>query len=204
MKTESERKYLQFLLTCRKLSNIQRLSTYRLYNKYNVAEHSLYVAQISYLLALDIKDIYPSTKISLEQILALSIFHDVPECLSGDILYTSKKFIDEESLVRLDSSVTDIIVKNLPHFLAQKIKDICLVDHMSRTLEKDIVKFSDMCELGVYLYEEIKNNNTMKSTGIFERVLDILKKYRTYELSPMARKLVDFEFKNTDINADFV
>lgn len=193
---------LSFFLTLRNLSNIQRLSAFGV-SPYSVADHSLFTAIIAYYISLDYMRFKKRCTLDIAEVMKLAIFHDAPECLTGDLLYTTKKFMPRNALKEVEKSAFSVMTKDLDTYVKCRIESACLFDHSKNNDEARIVKFSDMAELGIFIHREIKNNIVFKETGIFERVLKLLRDSPTYKVSEFARCLVA-ELMDPNVQAVFV
>jgi len=176
----------------RNLNNIQRYSLVRTNKSQSVAEHSY---NVSILASLVYKSLlfYFNSKIEDSNILAIgelyvlksSLYHDLGESVTGDIVYTFKNseffensgerdyilecftsscFADELPLL-LDFS-------NTPEEVNSRLKYFCGLFADPSTIDQElykefvneldlIIKFCDYLELLFYTFEEIKSGNSL-------------------------------------------
>jgi len=74
--------------TISRMANVTRYSSFPTIQKENVAEHSWWVAFISYLIACDLKE--QGWNIDMEDVLSFAMTHDISECVSGDVIRSYK------------------------------------------------------------------------------------------------------------------
>ena len=77
-----------------RLKNIKRWGLMPSVREENVAEHSLQVAMIAHALA-EIQNIRFGASLDAERIMALAVFHETSEVITGDLVTPIKYYNDE-------------------------------------------------------------------------------------------------------------
>ena len=140
----------------RSLMNVRRLN-YERCNRYeNVAEHSFYVGIISYQLACAVG----LGETEARYCLKMGLMHDLPEAVTGDIPFLTRRALGKVACVGLDDLGAEEIGVNLG------------TDRT--TLE--IVQIADALEFALYLKEELRSGNSNISQ-IYLETLGRLKEY---------------------------
>lgn len=123
----------------RSLMYVRRLNFERCNRYENVAEHSFYVGMLSYQLAYSIG----LGEAEARYCLKMGLMHDLPEAVTGDIPFLTRRALGEVACAGLD------------HLGEQEIGVNLGTDR--QTLE--IVKIADALEFALYLKEELKSGN---------------------------------------------
>ena len=140
----------------RSLMNVRRLN-YERCNRYeSVAEHSFYVGFISYQLACAVG----LGETEARYCLKMGLMHDLPEAVTGDIPFLTRRALGSLACLGLDKMGEDEIGVNL--------------DTDRQTYE--IVQVADLLEFALYLKEETISGNR-HLTEIYHETLGRLAGY---------------------------
>lgn len=147
------------------IGSIKRYNTIHRIHEENVAEHSLYVAY-NVMRLCDILEVDDVTRLNALQ---MAIIHDIPECLLGDVPYSTKQRSPEISKVLSKMELEDI-QSYMPE-IYDKYKAFQEAEE-SESIEGQLVKLADA--ISVVQYCEIE-----KSLGnVTENMMEIL--YSSY------------------------
>lgn len=141
----------------RSLMYVRRLNFERCNRYENVAEHSFYVGIIAYQLACAIG----LGETEARYCLKMGLMHDLPEAVTGDIPFLTRRAMGETVCVGLD------------HLGAEEMGVNLGTDR--QTLE--IVQIADILEFAMYLKEEIRSGN-YALTDIYTETLGRLVQYK--------------------------
>jgi len=149
-------RYLDFILLCKRLNNIKRYSVFNKFCSQSVSEHTFLMT----IIAMQLGEIERGLgkKLDMAKLLICSLFHDIPESISGDIIYDFK--ISKKGFIKEIENMEIKEIKNkLKNFkflesfvhLYSKCKD--------NSLEGQIVSIADVIEPYFYVSDEIKMGN---------------------------------------------
>lgn len=144
----------------RSLMYVRRLNFERCNRYENVAEHSFYVGIIAYQLACAIG----LGETEARYCLKMGLMHDLPEAVTGDIPFLTRRAMGEVVCAGLDDLGAEEIGVNLG------------TDR--QTLE--IVQIADILEFAMYLKEEVRSGN-YSLTDIYAETLGRLVQYKNDE-----------------------
>ncbi len=140
-----------------RLKLIRRWGLMRNTQEENDAEHSLQVAMIAHGIALIGKNRY-GRDIDPEHALALAVYHDAAEVLTGDmptpVKYTSPKL--REAYGRVESEAEETLLSMLPEDMREPIGK-CMTE--KDTLERKVVKCADRISAYIKCLEEQRAGN---------------------------------------------
>jgi len=148
-----------YLLTVRKLNNMERWSTEFMHQRTTVSEHSFFVAQIGQMLAI-IEEQNGNT-IDWRRLFYKLLNHDVVESVTGDIISTTKHLNPEvRSMVEMIEKelVEENIIKPLDESYKQIFRDI-LFEGKDDTLEGTILIYADYIDALIECINEVRLNN---------------------------------------------
>ena len=128
------------LVKVRALQYIRRLNFERCNRYQSVAEHSFYVT----LLAKEIAELLGYPKSTIAMVVEKAMVHDVPEAVTGDIPFLTRRALDKVALANLDA-------------MAEKEMGI---DLSAPLAVLEIVNYADALEFALYLKEERESGNT--------------------------------------------
>ena len=140
----------------RSLMYVRRLNFERCNRYENVAEHSFYVGIMAYQLAYAVG----LGEAEARYCLKMGLMHDLPEAVTGDIPFLTRRALGEVACTGLD-------------YLGEQEIGVSLGTDR-QTLE--IVKIADILEFALYLKEEIRSGNN----GITEIYLETLGRLEEY------------------------
>ena len=177
-----------WMLQARKLMNVKRCGTFRTINSQSVAEHSYYVALLSFDIANYIESNYEEDwKIDKSVLLLKALLHDVEEGITGDIPHPMKNtfpFLKEG----LDEGKRKILSEYFPSFASGFAMEA------KKGKEGEIVEIADYVELYHYCVEEKLSGNRQVFLD------DIMKTCRSIFLlkSIIIKETSDHYFDNLD------
>ncbi len=138
---------------------IQRWGLMRNTQTENIQEHSLQVAQIAHGLAL-ISNVFYGGKFDPERIMALAVFHEVGEVITGDIATPIKYWNPEVN--KAFKSMEEIAKKRLYSMLPLELKEAYNSYFFYQESDKEnwkIVKAADKISAYLKCIEELKTGN---------------------------------------------
>lgn len=138
---------------------IQRWGLMRNVQRENIQEHSLQVAQIAHGLA-HIRNVYFKGKLDPERIMALAVFHEVGEVITGDIATPIKYYNPEvkKAFGNLEEIAKQGLYAMLPIQLQEKYNSYFF--HQKADEENwKIVKAADKISAYLKCVEELKMGN---------------------------------------------
>lgn len=139
----------------KRLDNVIRYSSIPTIVKESVSTHSYWVSLYSVLIHRILR---PRNTTLIAPILITALIHDLPECVTGDVVRTFK--YSSESLKREIDEAEAGIIKNFakPIFDLYALRDD-LVGQEERQYIKDVVKAADFMSLHQYMLREIRRGN---------------------------------------------
>jgi len=172
-----------------RMSRVTRYSSFPVNRMENVAEHSFWVAFISYLIAFDLRE--QGHRIDLGMTLRGAITHDLSEIISGDVIRSYKHTNDD---VRQAMKMADHI--NMDRVTQRDewgaTGDQTFSDwnnaKSGSTLEGQIVAFADMAAVVFYCREEDRSGNRAIREVLQEAYEDW---FSTYHTHPELGKYID-------------
>ena len=138
---------------------IQRWGLMRNVQRENIQEHSLQVAQIAHGLAL-IRNVYFEGKLDPERVMALAVFHEVGEVITGDIATPIKYYNPEvkKAFGNIEEIAKQGLYAMLPIQLQEKYNPYFF--HQKADQENwKIVKVADKISAYLKCVEELKMGN---------------------------------------------
>jgi 5'-deoxynucleotidase len=138
---------------------IQRWGLMRNTHQENIQEHSLQVAQIAHGLAL-ISNVFYGGSYNTERILALAVFHEVGEVITGDIATPIKYFNPEVN--KAFHSMEEVAKEKLYDMLPQQLKKEYRAYFFKQAVDQEnwkIVKAADKICAYLKCLEELKTGN---------------------------------------------
>ncbi|MEW6624444.1 MAG: 5'-deoxynucleotidase [Bacillota bacterium] len=125
----------------------------------NIQEHSLQVAMIAHALAL-IKNNYYKGNLNPERVMALGLYHEVGEVITGDLATPIKHFNPE--IKRVFGEIEEVAKKRLFNMLPEDLKE-CYLPYLFHQEEDQegwkLVKAADKICAYLKCIEEIKMGN---------------------------------------------
>jgi len=145
--------------THKALSQILRFSTVPTIHKQNVAEHSYFVALIAWLICVRMET--KGIEINTEKVLKLSLIHDLPESVSGDMPRSVKKGEIRKIITELEDSVFQMMIGDLPEDMYDELSATYRRWELGDSLEEKVMRFSDILESAIYCLceKELGNSN---------------------------------------------
>lgn len=148
----------------RRLAAVWRFSSIPVCERENVAEHSFWVALYGAMIHRSMFDDMDD----LGAIILAGLIHDVPECITGDMVRLFK-YATVELKTEVDRA-EGILVDRLP----TEVKDLMtLSESQSSRYVKAVVKAADFMSLFAYLRREAARGN-MECIPFFNRMVDDL------------------------------
>ncbi len=140
-----------------RLKLIRRWSLMRNTQPENDAEHSLQVAMIAHALAVLARDRY-GRSVDPEHVLALAVYHDATEVMTGDLPTPVKYWSDElrGAYRRLESISAERLLSLLPEEMRPAF-DPCLIQLPGP--ERDLVRAADKISAYIKCLEEQRAGN---------------------------------------------
>lgn len=158
---------MQFFAMLRRLSLIQRWALMRNTSSENVMEHSYQVAYLAHALALIRKRLYSEQEpqVNPEQVLALALYHDATEIITGDmptpIKYATEELrrayaVEEErARKRLLAMLPSELRPDYARFLMAETEEASPEEELARQL----VKAADKISVYIKCLEETARGN---------------------------------------------
>ena len=139
------------------MKNIKRWGVMRNTQTENIKEHSLDVAVIAHALAL-IKNRLYGGNVDAERVMAMAVFHETSEVITGDLPTPIKYFNPEikTAYKQIENVAVDKMMAMLPPELLDDYRPI-LKEH--DTEEYRIVKYADKLSAYIKCIEETKSGN---------------------------------------------
>jgi len=138
---------------------IQRWGLMRNTHPENIQEHSLQVAMIAHSLAI-IKNMFFEGKLNPERVMALGVYHEVSEVITGDLATPIKYFNPE--IKKAYTEIEDVAKHKLLNMLPQEMQD----DYKSLLFVEEVdeehwrlVKAADKICAYIKCLEELKAGN---------------------------------------------
>lgn len=205
MKLEESKILEKFFRKAYGLRNVDRCSTLPKFRQNNVAEHSYFFCLLVYVLGEIENWIKPKDQEPLDIGLMLkrSILHDLEECLTGDVLYSTHQAsapFRNELLKLRERVVTEELFKELEVF-GNKEGDQFSFEYYffdnwlkakDETPEGRFLYYIDKLELLFVAVEEIRMGNTY-FRGIREKCYNILKESKFETIAGLALQLMKIQ-----------
>ena len=204
---------LKFLVNCRKLASIERCNNTPHIKKYNVAEHSFFIALYAMVFA-DIENFSSSKKsrkeptnekqYDLSEVTKKALIHDLEEQITGDILYPMKhnpKLTSYFDTV-IESIVDGELFEDLPNGLGDYYK-ILWKTSKDNSKEGKLVAAMDKFEILLYAKTELDLGNE-QLREIFHTAIDILQRdfKEISSLQEVVNDLLEKTHKERTVNND--
>lgn len=140
---------VKFLTLSRQTSSTYRYNTRTILHRQSVAEHSYHVAVMAAVIGS-----YCDESIDLAALLQIALLHDVPEILTGDILYPVKNHSPEikKFFASIEAQLVDDHL-SVPDRLVRYVKQDSL------SLEIFLLDCCDLLDLTWYCAEEVRCGN---------------------------------------------
>ncbi len=141
----------------RRLSFVDRFSSVPVTVKENVAEHSFWVVLYSMMIHRELR----GPEDALPYVLSYATVHDLPECLTGDVVRTFK-YSTEEMRKAVDKA-EDAMVRRLPDSLRdvyEEARSGAGKDALYGWYVKAVVKAADFMSLYQYMQREHLRGNS--------------------------------------------
>lgn len=164
-----------------RMKYIQRWGLMRSVQPENIQEHSLQVAMIAHCLALVRREIFGGT-VDAEHIMALAVYHDVSEVITGDLATPIKYFNPEikEAYDKIEHVAADKLLQMLPSELQPSYRELLISEEMDKE-EYRLVKAADKLSAYLKCLEEIKAGN-QEFVRAEQSIRSELKKYGLAEV----------------------
>lgn len=167
----------QYLIDVRALMEIKRYPTKIMIRKHSVAEHSWFVVDIAYGLALWEKYKFDQhNNIDIGHVMLLAQKHDILEAHTGDIMTPVKDMKGFRQL--LEDGERDIlenhILNTIPKSWGQSYLDMHKELSELKTIESRLVKAADLIDRVYECMDEILRGNKVDTEKIIRKDLDRL------------------------------
>jgi len=149
----------KYLLTVRKLNNMERWATEFMHQRTTVSEHSFFVAQIGQMLG--IIEEHNGNIVNWKRLYSKLLNHDVTEAMTGDIISTTKHK-NKEIKAMVERIEQELVEENLINTIDEGYRDLyrnMLLDGKDSTLEGRILTCADSIDALIECINEIKLNN---------------------------------------------
>lgn len=125
----------------------------------NIQEHSLEVAMIAHALAL-IKNKYYQGSLNPERVLALAVYHESGEVITGDLATPIKYFNPkiEKAYHEIEEIAKEKLLMMLPEDLKEEYKNLLFIQDEDRN-NWQLVKAADKISAYLKCLEELKGGN---------------------------------------------
>jgi 5'-deoxynucleotidase YfbR-like HD superfamily hydrolase len=151
--------YIEITRLARGLDNIPRFSNQPRIKDETVAAHSYYVALMVFMITTELEEL--GCAVDVGKCIQMALLHDLPETVTGDIIYPVKKH-DSENMGILDKLEEQMMAEAIPDTLPRCLKKLLIPekDYPGKwSVEIGLVKFCDMCELVFYAMAERRMGN---------------------------------------------
>ena len=157
IKKRGTEKLTHFFAYLSRMKHIKRWGLMRNTKIENVKEHSLDVAMIAHVLAL-IKNTYFDGDVDAEHVLALSVYHEAAEVITGDLATPIKYFNPEikEAFKNIEHIAERRLLAMLPEELAEHYDELVT---QRDSEERRLVKAADKICAYIKCVEEVKSGN---------------------------------------------
>lgn len=148
---------IHFFAYLSRMKHIKRWGLMRNTETENVKEHSLDVAMIAHALAI-IRNTYFGGDVNAERVMALAVYHEAAEVITGDLATPIKYFNPEikDAFKNIEHIAERRLLFMLPAELRKEYED--LIDQQD-TPERAIVKAADKLCAYIKCVEEVKSGN---------------------------------------------
>jgi len=138
---------------------IQRWGLMRNTRPENIQEHSLEVAMIAHALAL-IRNRFFQGNLNPEKIMALAVFHEAGEVITGDLATPIKYFNPEieKAYHKIETIAKQKLLKMLPGELKEEYENLLFIQE-SDQVNWQLVKAADKISAYLKCIEELKGGN---------------------------------------------
>ncbi|MGI6684907.1 MAG: 5'-deoxynucleotidase [Bacillota bacterium] len=138
---------------------IQRWGLMRNTRPENIQEHSLEVAMIAHVLAL-IRNKFFQGKLNPERVMALAIYHEAAEVITGDLATPIKYFNPEieQAYHQIEKIAKEKLLKMLPVELKDEYNRLLFIEKQDRD-NWQLVKAADKISAYLKCVEELKGGN---------------------------------------------
>ncbi len=162
-----------------RLKLIKRWSLMRNVMPENTQEHSLQVAMVAHALA-EIKNNLYGGSLDVAKTLALSLYHDASEAVTGDLPTPVKYYNDDikKSYKAIESASQERLLSLLPPELQKIYQPLLLPELSANSEELEIVKIADKICAYLHCLEE-ENSGNKEFTDAKKSVAKAIKKYET-------------------------
>jgi 5'-deoxynucleotidase len=142
-----------------KMKHIKRWGLMRNTREENIQEHSLQTAMIAHALAL-IKNTYFDGTVDAEHVMAVAVFHEAGEVITGDLATPIKYFNPEikQAYKQIEHVAEQKLVEMLPEELKEQYSDLILRREQDDEVYK-IVKAADKICAYLKCVEEMSAGN---------------------------------------------
>lgn len=138
---------------------IQRWGLMRNTRPENIQEHSLEVAMIAHALAL-IRNRLFQGNLNPERVMALAVFHEAGEVITGDLATPIKYFNPEieKAYHKIETIAKEKLLKMLPEDLKGEYENLLFIQEQDR-VNWQLVKAADKISAYLKCIEELKGGN---------------------------------------------
>lgn len=141
-----------------RMSYVNRYSSFHANRRENVAEHSWWVAVISYFIALELRAVQ---HVDMQRLLERALMHDISEVVSGDVIRSYKHGSPEILKAMQDADYENTY--DMTHASEFGAIDMPVFDawqySKDTTIEGQIVEFADQAAVAFYCREEDRSGN---------------------------------------------
>jgi 5'-deoxynucleotidase len=125
----------------------------------NIQEHSLQVAYIAHAIGM-IKNTYYGGRINSEYIMAIAMYHEISEVITGDLATPIKYFNPKikDSFQEIEAYAKQKLLGMLPIELAKQYEKYILEENLDEESRK-IIKAADKISAYLKCVEELKSGN---------------------------------------------
>ena len=163
-----------------RLKNIKRWGLMPSVREENVAEHSLQVAMIAHALA-EIQNIRFGASLDAERIMALAVFHETSEVITGDLVTPIKYYNDEitDAYKKIEKIADEKMLEMLPEDLREEYVPLVEPHETEEGRENyRYVKAADKIAAYTKCLEELRSSNlefSMAKKTLEEKILALEK-----------------------------
>lgn len=181
--------FKNFINRERRLDRVIRFSAHKRIRDQSVSEHSFHTALYAMILA-DLEEKIFGNKINKEKVLKTALFHDLEECLTGDIIhnfkYTNEKLTKE--IKKIGQNFFIDLIYNLPSKISKDYINLWSNSKDIKNVEGKIIEAADKLEGLFYALDEFSLGNK-EFSSIIKIYLKLLGKIDLKSLKLILKEL---------------
>lgn len=142
----------------RRLSDVTRVHTQQMRKPQSVAEHSFNMAMFANRIADLMKSCPTTGPIDRLYLVNRCLFHDLPEVVTGDIPYTTKRYLSKPTVIAMEEQMLNNEVGL--DLCSEKLKEVASWVWGTERLEDHLFSFIDRLEFFLTMVGEVELGNS--------------------------------------------